>query len=146
MQHRRPIGSLYAASSRTSRIFPTQFYHSFPNGPKQKLSFRVPLFALRRVSHLYVPHLNCIVIVCRKCSQEVTAWSAARHHQIHNAAHSVCGWHKVYLGIHSLRLGSFPNKSAGRDAIHEVHKTYMVWWVEMRTVAKKTSYYALCQG
>ena len=67
---------------------------------------------------------NYLIIACYQCSQEVTAWSAARHHGVHNAAHCVCGWHKIFQGIHSLRLGSFPNKFLGRTAIQEVHNVY----------------------
>ncbi len=60
-------------------------------------------------------------IASLQCTQEITAWYAARQHGIHNAGHCICGWHKIFQGIHSLRLGSFPNKFLGQLAIQEVH-------------------------
>jgi hypothetical protein len=51
------------------------------------------------------------------------AWEGAKAVGFHNAHHVLCAWHKIHMGIHSLRLGTFPDKDKGRAAINEVKET-----------------------
>jgi hypothetical protein len=45
-----------------------------------------------------------------QCSNEATAWSAAKSGGVHSGYHLFCGWHKIYVGIHHLKLGPLTNR------------------------------------
>ena len=55
------------------------------------------------------------------------AWEGAKADGVHNAHHILCAWHKVHMGLHSLRLGSFPDKERGHAAMNEV-KQWLNWF------------------
>ena len=55
------------------------------------------------------------------------AWEGAKADGFHNAHHVLCAWHKIHMGVHSLRLGTFPDKDKGQAAINEV-KAWLNWF------------------
>jgi hypothetical protein len=45
-----------------------------------------------------------------QASNEATAWAQAFAKGVHTAFHALCCWHKIYVGMHHLNLGKFPNQ------------------------------------
>ena len=73
--------------------------------------------------HLLGFHLYPIVII----SSAQIAWEGAKADGHHNAHHSLCTWHKIHMGLLSLRLGSFPIPETAKEIMADVKK-WLNWF------------------
>jgi hypothetical protein len=55
------------------------------------------------------------------------AWEGAKADGHHTAHHCLCAWHKIHMGLHSLRLGSFPIPASAKKVIDDVKK-WLNWF------------------
>ena len=55
------------------------------------------------------------------------AWEGAKADGHHNAHHSLCAWHKIHMGLLSLRLGSFPMPDIAKETMDDVKK-WLNWF------------------
>jgi hypothetical protein len=55
------------------------------------------------------------------------AWDGAKADGHHNAHHCLCAWHKIHMGLHSLRLGSFPIPDSAKEVMDDVKK-WLNWF------------------
>jgi hypothetical protein len=56
------------------------------------------------------------------------AWEGAKKADGHHTAHHcLCAWHKIHMGLHSLRLGSFPILDSAKEVMDDVKK-WLNWF------------------